>query len=283
MKRTQIFTDLIRVNPRNPRPIFEGVFSMIEIKNLKKYYGDNNSIKAVDDVSFICPDGKITGLLGPNGAGKTTTLRMISGLIKPMAGTVIVDSHDVTRDPRAVRQALGVQADMNGVYPRLTPREQFRYYGRFYGLKGKALENRIDAIIAELNMEEIAERRAEGFSRGQRQKIVLGRALVHNPPNIIMDEPTNGLDVMAVRDTRNSIRALRDQGRCVLFSTHYMDEAERLCDNIAIIVGGKIVASGAPTELMARTGKDNLEDAFVALAGQVGLERSEYGRMQNHT
>lgn len=254
---------------------------MIEIKNLKKYYGDDNSIKAVDDVSFVCPDGKITGLLGPNGAGKTTTLRMISGLIKPMAGTVIVDNHDVTKDPRGVRQALGVQADMNGVYPRLTPREQFRYYGRFYGLKGKELESRIDAIIAELNMEEIAERRAEGFSRGQRQKIVLGRALVHNPPNIIMDEPTNGLDVMAVRDTRDSIRALRDQGRCVLFSTHYMDEAERLCDNIAIIVGGKIVASGAPTELMARTGKDNLEDAFVALAGQV-LERSEYGRMQNH-
>jgi sodium transport system ATP-binding protein len=254
---------------------------MIEIKNLKKYYGNDNSIKAVDDVSFVCPDGKITGLLGPNGAGKTTTLRMISGLIKPMAGTVIVDKHDVTKDPRGVRQALGVQADMNGVYPRLTPREQFRYYGRFYGLKGKELESRIDAIIAELNMEEIADRRAEGFSRGQRQKIVLGRALVHNPPNIIMDEPTNGLDVMAVRDTRQSIRALRDQGRCVLFSTHYMDEAERLCDNIAIIVGGQIVASGAPTELMARTGKDNLEDAFVALAGQV-LERSEYGRMQNH-
>ncbi|MBK8904666.1 MAG: ATP-binding cassette domain-containing protein [Anaerolineaceae bacterium] len=253
---------------------------MIEIKNLKKYYGEDNSIKAVDDISFVCPDGKITGLLGPNGAGKTTTLRMISGLIKPMAGTVIVDNHDVTRDPRAVRQALGVQADMNGVYPRLTPREQFRYYGRFYGLNGNALESRIEAIIEELNMAEIADRRAEGFSRGQRQKIVLGRALVHNPPNIIMDEPTNGLDVMAVRDTRDSIRALRDQGRCVLFSTHYMDEAERLCDNIAIIVGGKIVASGAPGELMARTGKDNLEDAFVALAGQVGLERSEYGRMQ---
>lgn len=255
---------------------------MIEIKNLKKYYGEDNSIKAVDDVSFICPDGKITGLLGPNGAGKTTTLRMISGLIKPRAGTVIVDNHDVTRDPRGVRQALGVQADMNGVYPRLTPREQFRYYGRFYGLKGQALESRIEAIITELNMEEIADRRAEGFSRGQRQKIVLGRALVHNPPNIIMDEPTNGLDVMAVRDTRNSIRAMRDQGRCVLFSTHYMDEAERLCDNIAIIVGGKIVASGTPTELMARTGKDNLEDAFVALAGREGLERSEYGRLQNN-
>ncbi|MBK7893830.1 MAG: ATP-binding cassette domain-containing protein [Candidatus Promineifilaceae bacterium] len=253
---------------------------MIDVKNLKKYYGDNNSIKAVDDVSFICPDGKITGLLGPNGAGKTTTLRMISGLIKPMAGTVLVDEHDVTRDPRGVRRALGVQADMNGVYPRLTPREQFRYYGRFYHLKGQELEARIEAVIKELNMEEIADRRAEGFSRGQRQKIVLGRALVHNPPNIIMDEPTNGLDVMAVRDTRDSIRALRDQGRCVLFSTHYMDEAEKLCDNIAIIVGGKIVASGTPAELMARTSKDNLEDAFVTLAGREGLQRSEYGRMQ---
>jgi len=253
---------------------------MIEVKNLKKYYGDDNSIKAVDDVSFTCPDGQITGLLGPNGAGKTTTLRMISGLIKPMDGTVIVDEHDVRNDSRGVRRALGVQADMDGVYPRLTPREQFRYYGRFYGLKGKELEDRIDAIIAELNMEEIADRRAEGFSRGQRQKIVLGRALVHNPPNIIMDEPTNGLDVMAVRETRNSIRAMRDQGRCVLFSTHYMDEAERLCDNIAIIVGGKIVAYGTPAELMARTGKDNLEDAFVALAGREGLQRSEYGRMQ---
>ena len=255
---------------------------MIDVKNLKKYYGDDNSIKAVDDVSFICPDGQITGLLGPNGAGKTTTLRMISGLIKPMAGTVLVDAHDVTRDPRGVRRALGVQADMNGVYPRLTPREQFRYYGRFYNLKGQELEARIDAIIKELNMEEIADRRAEGFSRGQRQKVVLGRALVHNPPNIIMDEPTNGLDVMAVRDTRDSIRAMRDQGRCVLFSTHYMDEAERLCDKIAIIVGGKIVASGTPTELMARTGKDNLEDAFVALAGREGLERSEYGRLQEN-
>ncbi len=255
---------------------------MIEIRNLKKYYGDDNNIKAVDDISFTCPDGEITGLLGPNGAGKTTTLRMISGLIKPMSGTVIVDGHDVNVDPRAVRQALGVQADMNGVYPRLTPREQFRYYGRFYGHKGKALESRVQAVLDELNMAEIAERRAEGFSRGQRQKIVLGRALIHNPPNIIMDEPSNGLDVMAVRDTRDSIRAMRDQGRCVLFSTHYLDEAERLCDNIAIIVAGKIVASGTPAALMQRTGKDNLEDAFIALAGREGLERSEYGRQENN-
>ena len=251
---------------------------MIEIKNLKKYYttDDKKEIRAVDDISFRCPNGQITGLLGPNGAGKTTALRMITGLIKPQSGTVIVDGHDVNDDPTAVRTLLGVQADMNGVYPRLTPREQFRYYGRFYKLRGQELEERVQSIIDELKMEEIADRRAEGFSRGQRQKIVLGRALVHNPPNIIMDEPTNGLDVMAVRDTRDSIYALKEQGRCVLFSTHYMDEAERLCDNIAIIVDGKIIAFGTPKELMARTDKDNLEDAFVTLAGHVGLAKSAY-------
>lgn len=167
---------------------------------------------------------------------------------------------------------------MNGVYPRLTAREQLRYYARFYGLDGQPLEQRVDATLRELNMGEIADRRAEGFSRGQRQKIVLGRALVHDPRNILMDEPTNGLDVMAVRETRETIRLFRDQGRCVLFSTHYMDEAERLCDNIAIIVQGKIVAFGTPAELMARAQKDNLEDAFVILAGaREGLLRSEHG------
>lgn len=251
---------------------------MIEVKNLSKYYGDNDAIKAVDDVTFRCPDGQITGLLGPNGAGKTTTLRMIVGLITPKQGTVMVDGHDVAQDVKAVRQAVGVQSDMNGVYPRLTPREQFRYYGRFYGLKGTALEKRVQAVIDELKMGEIADRRAEGFSRGQRQKIVLGRALVHDPRHIIMDEPTNGLDVLAVRDTRQTIRDLKAQGRCVLFSTHYMDEAERLCDQIAIMVGGKITAVGTPSDLMARTQKGNLEDAFIQLAGRNGLAVSEYAR-----
>lgn len=249
---------------------------MIEVKNLKKYYGEDNAIKAVDDVSFTCPNGQITGLLGPNGAGKTTTLRMIAGLIAPMSGTVVVDGHDVTADPRQVRQALGVQSDMTGVYPRLTPREQFRYYGRFYGLSGAKLDQRVQTIIDELDMAEIADRRAEGFSRGQRQKIVLGRALIHNPPNVMMDEPTNGLDVMAVRQTRDTIRAMRDQGRCVLFSTHYMDEAERLCDNIAIIVDGRIVAHGTPHALMQQTSQSSLEDAFVALAGRHALSRSQH-------
>lgn len=251
---------------------------MIEVKNLTKYYGEKDAIKAVDGVSFTCPDGQITGLLGPNGAGKTTTLRMIAGLIQPRSGTVIVDGHDVTKDPKAVRRALGVQSDMNGVYPRLTPREQFRYYARFYGMSGQPLETRIQAIIDELKMGEIADRRAEGFSRGQRQKIVIGRALVHNPGNVLMDEPTNGLDVLAVRDTRQTIRDMKDQGRCVLFSTHYMDEAERLCDHIAIIVQGKIVAFGTPADLIAQTGKERLEEAFIAIAGVEGLEVSEYAR-----
>lgn len=248
---------------------------MIAVEELYKYYGDEDEIKAVDGASFTCPDGQITGLLGPNGAGKTTTLRMIAGLIQPKSGTVIIDDVDVVRDPSAARRILGVQSDMTGVYPRLTPREQFRYYGRFYGLRGETLEAHVDAVIKELKMEALADRRAEGFSRGERQKVVLGRSLVHNPPNIIMDEPTNGLDVMAVRDTRATIRGMRAQGRCVLFSTHYMDEAERLCDRIAIILAGKIVAIGTPAELMVRTGHDNLEDAFVSLAGREGLGYSQ--------
>ncbi len=249
---------------------------MIEVRGLKKYYGNNDEIKAVDDVSFTCADGQITGLLGPNGAGKTTTLRIITGLIKPMTGTVMIDDIDVAQNAKAARRVLGVQSDMTGVYPRLTPREQFQYYGRFYDLKGKALDDRVQAVIDELKMEEIADRRSEGFSRGQRQKVVLGRALVHDPKNIIMDEPTNGLDVMAVRDTRETIRQMKGQGRCVLFSTHYMDEAEKLCDHIAIIVGGKIVASGSPEDLMRQTNQENLEDAFVTLAGQDVLGHSRY-------
>jgi sodium transport system ATP-binding protein len=248
---------------------------MIEVKEIKKHYGE---VKAVDGVSFTCPDGQITGLLGPNGAGKTTALRVIAGLIRPMEGTVVIDGHDVRKEPQTTRSLLGVQSDMTGVYPRLTPREQLHYYARFYGLHGKSLDERVQTVIEMLNMEEIADRKAEGFSRGQRQKVVLGRALVHDPHNIIMDEPTNGLDVMAVRETRQTIKLFAEQGRCVLFSTHYMDEAERLCDKIAIIVRGKIVAHGSPAELKERTDKLNLEEAFVALAGADGLMRSEYAR-----
>ena len=245
---------------------------MIRVENLVKHY---EAVKAVDDVSFVCPDGQITGLLGPNGAGKTTVLRMVTGLIPPQSGTVVVDEYDVRQDPQGVRMVLGMQGDAGGIYPRLTPREQFRYYGRFYNLTGDALERRVQAVIDMLKLGELADRRGEGFSRGQRQKVIIGRALIHDPRNIIMDEPTNGLDVMTVRETRDTIQMFREQGRCVLFSTHYMDEAERLCDKIAIIVAGKIVAVDSPKNLMAQTGQDNLEDAFVELAGSShGLMRS---------
>lgn len=237
---------------------------MIEVRDLVKHYGE---VKAVDGVSFHCPDGQVTGLLGPNGAGKTTTLRMICGLIRPKEGTVVVDGHDVGRDAAGVRRALGVQADSNGVYPRLTPREHFMYFGGFYGLTGDELRERAQSVIDMLDMGEFADRRTQGFSRGQRQKVIIGQALVHGPQNIIMDEPTAGLDVMAVRETRDMIHMLRDKGHCVLFTTHYMDEAAKLCDKVAIIIRGRIAAFGSPAELMETTGCNNLEDAFVALAG----------------
>jgi len=236
---------------------------MIQVNNLIKTYGD---IHANDNVSFVADDGQITGLLGPNGAGKTTTLRMITGLISPTSGEITVDGIDCITDPTGVRNILGMQGDASGIYPRLTPREQFRYYGKLYGLRGDALEANIDYVIDLLQMNELADRRAEGFSRGQRQKIIIGRALIHNPQNIIMDEPTNGLDVMAVRSTRDTIRSFKEQGKCVLFSTHYMDEAQRLCDKVVLIVKGKIIATGSPKELIECTGTADLEDAFVALA-----------------
>ena len=240
---------------------------MITVKELYKYYGDEDEIKAVDGASFTCPDGQITGLLGPNGAGKTTTLRMIAGLIQPKSGTVIVDDVDVVRDPSAARRILGVQSDMTGVYPRLTPREQFRYYGRFYGLRGETLEAHVDAIIKELKMEALADRRAEGFSRGERQKVVLGRSLVHNPPNIMLDEPTQGLDVMSTRAMRQVIRQLRQAGHTILFSSHIMQEVATLCDNIVVIAQGQVVAQGSPDALRQQTGMSDLEDAFVSIIG----------------
>lgn len=247
---------------------------MIETVNLRKHYGRSGAVKAVDGVDLRCADGEITGLLGPNGAGKTTTLRMIAGLVRPMSGTVLIDGSDAAADPKRARSRLGVQSDATGVYPRLTAREQLGYYGRFYGLRGSRLDERVGIVMDMLKMGDFADRRAEGFSRGQRQKIVIGRALVHDPPNIIMDEPTNGLDVLAVRDTREIIRSLRSKGKCVLFSTHYMDEAERLCDRIAIIQAGRILASGTPRDLMERTGAADLEDAFTALAGPGSLSMS---------
>jgi sodium transport system ATP-binding protein len=244
---------------------------MIEVRNLHKRFG---AVTAVEDVSFSAADGVVTGLLGPNGAGKTTTLRMLYTLIRPDRGTARVDGLDVAERPMDVRRAIGVLPDARGLYPRLTAREHARYAGELHGLSGAALDKRVDELIELLDMKDIANRRAEGFSQGERMKVALARALVHGPRNVLLDEPTNGLDVMSTRAVRTLIRRLREQGHCVLFSSHVMQEVAALCDRIVVIARGRVVAEGTPDELRTRTGKESLEEAFVSVIG------SDQGLMQ---
>ncbi|HVT33236.1 MAG TPA: ATP-binding cassette domain-containing protein [Rhodanobacteraceae bacterium] len=237
---------------------------MIDARGLKKAFG---AVKAVDGVSFVARDGEITGLLGPNGAGKTTTLRMLYTLMEPDAGSVLVDGIDVARDAAAVRRRLGVLPDARGLYKRMTARENIDYFARLQGLDAATSRARADALIEALDMGAIAERRTEGFSQGQRVKTAIARALVHDPGNVILDEPTNGLDVMATRAMRAFMRRLCDEGRCVLFSSHIMQEVGALCDRIVVIAQGRVVADAAPAALLEETGAASLEDAFVAVIG----------------
>jgi sodium transport system ATP-binding protein len=237
---------------------------MIEARNLHKRFG---RVTAVEDVSFTAEDGVITGLLGPNGAGKTTTMRMLYTLVRPDGGTALVDGVDVVQRPEEARRALGVLPDARGLYPRLTAREHARYYGELHGLSGAALDRRVDELVELLDMKEIADRRTEGFSQGERMKVALARALVHGPRNVLLDEPTNGLDVMSTRSVRTLLRRLKAEGRCVVFSSHVMQEVAALCDRIVVVAHGRVVADGTPDALRARTGKDSLEEAFVATIG----------------
>ena len=237
---------------------------MIEARNLKKKFG---KVVAVNGVSFTAQDGRITGLLGPNGAGKTTTLRMIYGLMQPGGGAVRIDGIDAFADPLAARARIGVLSDARGLYVRLSARENIRYYGELHGLAGSPLAARIDEMLELLDMGDIAERRVEGFSQGERMKTAIARILVHDPQNILLDEPTNGLDIMTTRALRRAIQALADRGKCVVFSTHIMQEVAALCDRVIIIAKGVIRAEGSPAEIMAATGKANLEDAFVVAVG----------------
>ncbi len=223
---------------------------------------------AVRDVSFRARDGSITALLGPNGAGKTTTLRMISTLVAPTAGRALVDGIDAQADPLAVRSRIAMLSDARGLYGRLTARENIRYFGALRGLSHEAIEASTARLSEWLDMDAILDRRTDGFSQGERMKVAIARALVHDPPNVILDEPTNGLDVMTTRNLREVIRRLRDTGKCVLFSSHVMQEVSALCDEIVIIARGAVVASGRAAELLATSGRDNLEDAFVHLAGE---------------
>jgi len=226
-------------------------------------------VQAVADIGFSAPNGSITGLLGPNGAGKTTTLRMLAGLIEPDAGRLAVDRLDVRRTPRAALARMGMLSDARGLYPRLTARENIVYYGALQGMRREAAEARAEALADMLEMRPLLERRTEGFSQGERMKTALARALVHDPANIVLDEPTNGLDVLATRALRDSLRWLRTPeggSKCVLFSTHIMQEVERLCDSVVVVARGRTVACGTVPELLAQTGQTDFEEAFVRLA-----------------
>ena len=233
----------------------------------KSFKTKTGTVKAVDGVDFRARDGEITGLLGPNGAGKTTTLRMLYTLMKPDSGRVEVDGVDAERDPTTVRRALGVLPDARGVYKRLTARENIAYFGELHGMSPAEIASRTDALSAALDMHDILDRQTEGFSQGQRTKTAIARALVHDPRNVILDEPTNGLDVMTTRAMRGFLQQLRAEGRCVIFSSHIMQEVAALCDRIVIIAKGQVVAAGTADELRARFGQQNLEDAFVRAIG----------------
>jgi sodium transport system ATP-binding protein len=240
---------------------------MIDVEGLQKSFGRKHEVEAVRGVSFQAPDGEITGLLGPNGAGKTTLLRMVATLVLPDAGRARVGGLDVVADRYAVRSRIGVLSDARGLYPRLTARENVRYFGRLHGLGGDALDARIDALFATLGMTPLADRRTAGFSQGERMKVAIARALVHDPDAILLDEPTNGLDIMSVRTLRSELRALRTQGKCLLFSSHVMQEVAALCDRIVVMARGRVVAAGTAAQLVERAGTEGLEDAFVKLIG----------------
>ncbi len=241
---------------------------MIEVNDLhKSFKAKAGPVHAVRGVGFTARDGEITGLLGPNGAGKTTTLRMLYTLMSPDRGSVRVDGMDVARDATAVRRSLGVLPDARGVYKRLTARENIAYFGRLHGLDESTIAARVGELSRTLGMEDFLDRQTEGFSQGQRTKTAIARALVHAPRNVILDEPTNGLDVMTTRGLRGFLQQLRAQGHCVIFSSHIMQEVAALCDRIVIIAGGEVRAHGTPDELRAQSGEDNLEDAFVKLIG----------------
>jgi len=223
---------------------------------------------AVRDVSFTAEDGKVTGLLGPNGAGKSTTLRMLATLMRPDAGSAQIDGHDIRSNVLQVRRQLGFMPHNAGIYPRLTARENVLYYARLCGLNKAHAKQRVVELIDQLGMGEFADRRAAGFSQGQRTKVALARALVHRPQTLMLDEPTNGLDVMATRSLRNIIKRLADDGHCILFSSHIMQEVAALCDHIAIISDGTIAIADSLDGILERTAKTDLEDAFVHAIGE---------------
>ena len=240
---------------------------MIEAEGLTKRFGD---IVAMDRVSFRAQDGRVTGLVGPNGAGKSTTLRVLCTVLKADSGHARVNGADVATEPLAVRRQIGVLPHASGLYPNLTARENIAYYAAMQRMRGREAKRATDTVIERLDIGELSERRAKSFSHGQSIRVALARAIVHRPQTVILDEPTNGLDVVAARALRELIRDLKREGRCVLFSSHVMQEVGMLCDDLVIISGGRVAISGTPDEIRRRTSSDDLEDAFVAAIGSEG-------------
>ena len=244
---------------------------MIEAKQLCKSFivgkgKKQNTVHAVRQVNFLANNGRITGLLGPNGAGKTTTMRMLATLVEPSSGSAWVDGLDCKLQSQLVRARLGVLSDARGLYTRLTGRENIAYFGALQGMSHTLLQSRMMAVIEQLGLESIADRPTEGFSQGERMKVALARALIHDPNNLILDEPTNGLDIMTIRLLRTLLKQLRDQGKCIVLSTHIMQEVTALADEVVIISKGITVAQGTVPQLLAQAGASSMEDAFVKLA-----------------
>ena len=243
---------------------------MIKATSLTKSYG---TVSAVNDVSFEAASGKVTALLGPNGAGKSTILRILSTIISPDTGAATIEGLDVTTDTMDVRRKIGVLPHNTGIYDRLTAIENIRYFGNLHQVKRTELNDRIDKLIHLLDMNEFCNRRVSGFSQGQKMKVALARALIHDPQYILLDEPTNGLDVMATRALRKVIHDIKDAGKCILFSSHVMQEVESLCDHLVILGHGKHKFSGTIKELQEKSGTANLEDAFVMISSEGGSSR----------
>lgn len=237
---------------------------MLTVTELSKTFND---VHALDNLSFSAPDAQITGLLGPNGAGKTTCLRIIYGLLKADKGKALINQVDANQHPLNARRQIGIFPDKFGLYERLTVREQIGYFAQLHGLSGDLLEQRVSSVIEQLDIQSLSDRRSAGFSQGQRMKVALAQALVHQPNHLILDEPSRGLDVMSTRILRDILREQRSQGTCILFSSHVMQEVAALCDRVVVMAEGTVAAEGTPEQLCRMTGETTLEEAFVKIIG----------------
>jgi sodium transport system ATP-binding protein len=252
---------------------------VIEVNRLQKIFSDHRGgeVRAVDGISFHCEPGEVFGLLGLNGAGKTTTLRMLSTALTPTSGTATVVGHDIREDPIRVRASIGFLSGTTGLYHRLTARETVRFFAEFHGLAGGQLDRRVDEILAIFGIDQYAETRCEKLSTGMKQKVSIARAVVHDPPVLILDEPTAGVDVLAAQATLEFVERSRDAGKCVLYSTHIMSEVERLCDRIGILHEGTLRAIGTLGELREQSGQHYLEDIFRQIVAGVGPSEGQRG------